>query len=148
VTTFEAGVLMEALGAALLALLLGTGAAGADDAAAPARVDTVVRAPVDAGAPVPPDAASAWLARDAWLGEDKARHFGVSYALVMTGAAGARVVGLDRDAALVAAVAGAAAAGLAKEVFDARRGGPFSLRDLVADAAGIAAAVLVVRAAR
>jgi hypothetical protein len=37
-------------------------------------------------------------------------------------------------------LAGAAVAGIGKEVLDVRRGGPFSLRDLVYDAAGIAVA--------
>jgi hypothetical protein len=41
-----------------------------------------------------------------------------------------------------------AAAGIAKELFDRRAGGPFSLRDLAADAVGAGAGWLLIRELR
>jgi uncharacterized protein YfiM (DUF2279 family) len=89
----------------------------------------------------PPDA-------DAWLGEDKVRHFTMSYAVVAVGFGTARAAGIERNTALASAAASAAAAGLLKEVYDRATGGIFSTRDLVWDAAGIIAGVLVLRQAR
>jgi uncharacterized protein YfiM (DUF2279 family) len=95
-------------------------------------------------APVPVDA----VPRDAWFGEDKVRHFLMSYAIVALTYGGARAVGLDREPATVGALATGAVAGVLKEVSDARRGEIFSVRDLVWDAAGLAAGLLVIQAAR
>ena len=74
---------------------------------------------------------------DAWLAEDKLQHFTVSAAATAMGYGGARFV-LDADEALVTAGAVALGLGIAKELVDVRRGGPFSLKDLVWDAAGVA----------
>jgi uncharacterized protein YfiM (DUF2279 family) len=85
---------------------------------------------------------------DAWLGSDKFRHFWMSYATAAFTFAGARAAGLDADAALMVALPAAGAAGVGKEVRDRRRGGIFSVRDLVADALGIGAAYFLLREVR
>lgn len=84
---------------------------------------------------------------DLWLAEDKIRHFTVSTAATTMGYGAARIA-LDRDEALLAATATALALGVGKEVVDLRRGGPFSLKDLVWDAAGIAVGVALVHRIR
>jgi uncharacterized protein YfiM (DUF2279 family) len=85
---------------------------------------------------------------DRWIAEDKARHMFTSMALVNFAAAGARIVGLENKDALVPAIAGAAAAGILKEVYDKRVGKPFSFRDLAWDAVGIGLGTIVVSHAR
>jgi uncharacterized protein YfiM (DUF2279 family) len=85
---------------------------------------------------------------DAWLGADKFQHFGMSFAITAYGFGAARTAGLDTGAALRVALPVAAAAGVGKEIHDRGRGGPFSVRDLVADALGIAAAWLILREVR
>jgi uncharacterized protein YfiM (DUF2279 family) len=85
---------------------------------------------------------------DAWLGSDKFRHAGMSYAVTAFSYAAARGAGAGRDASLQVAVPVAAVAGIGKEIYDRRQGGIFSVRDLVADAVGIGAAVLLLREVR
>ncbi len=96
--------------------------------------------PAGAGLAVP----AATRARDRWIGEDKARHFLMSFALTALGYGAASVVGVYGEAAVRAGAAGSAVAGIGKEVHDRRAGGPFSVRDLVWDAAGIGAGVAFV----
>ncbi|HSH44285.1 MAG TPA: hypothetical protein VK966_00380 [Longimicrobiales bacterium] len=79
---------------------------------------------------------------DAWLGEDKARHMGMSFAATLF-LYGAGRAALDHEAALPVAAAGSALAGVGKEVADARRGGRFSLRDLAWDAVGVGIGILL-----
>lgn len=85
---------------------------------------------------------------DGWLGFDKGLHFGASFLLTLSG----QYVltdkgGLSNGRALPLAAGTALALGLAKEVADSRRAAfpLFSLRDVVADVAGIAAGALVTR---
>jgi uncharacterized protein YfiM (DUF2279 family) len=85
---------------------------------------------------------------DAWFGSDKFRHFWMSYAATAFSFAGVRALGQDSDGALLVAVPAAAAAGVGKEIFDRRAGGIFSVRDLVADGLGIAAAYFLLREVR
>lgn len=85
---------------------------------------------------------------DAWLGSDKFQHFGMSYAVTAFTFAALRTAGADAGPALTAALPVAAAAGVGKEVHDRRRGQIFSLRDLVADGLGIAAAYFFLREVR
>jgi uncharacterized protein YfiM (DUF2279 family) len=85
---------------------------------------------------------------DLWLGADKFRHAGMSFAITAYGYGAARAAGADRGAALYIALPVAAAAGVGKEIHDHRRGGVFSIRDLVADAVGVAAAWLFLREVR
>ena len=85
---------------------------------------------------------------DRWFGEDKLRHFFASYAVAAVGYGSARLVGIESDAALSLGIGGAVVAGIGKEWVDVRRGGPFSLKDLVYDAAGIAVALAILRNTR
>jgi uncharacterized protein YfiM (DUF2279 family) len=86
--------------------------------------------------------------REAWTGEDKARHFLMSYAVVALTYGGGRAAGLDANVATTTAVVTGAVAGVLKEVSDQRRGGFFSVRDLAWDAAGVVAGLLMARSTR
>jgi putative lipoprotein len=78
--------------------------------------------------------------RDAWFGEDKVMHFVASFFATSISASGARAVGLSPRASAVAGAGRGSAAGVWKEVRDhARPGHSASVRDLVWDAAGVAA---------
>lgn len=90
----------------------------------------------------------AWRwADDDWTGRDKALHFGASALLTLSGqyVLVQKLHATDGEAAPFSSGA-ALAVGLAKEVHDARRpaGSGFSLKDLAWDAAGVAAALVVV----
>lgn len=104
----------------------------------PAQRSVVVRttAPVSSAAPlIPPDR---------WIAYDKAQHVLASALLVLSAQYALETKGgAGRHAALPLAIGVSAGAGVAKESFDARRvnGTGFSKKDLVADAAGIVAAV-------
>ena len=87
-------------------------------------------------------------AQDRWIAEDKARHLVTSMVAVGFGYSGARLVGMEGNDALIAAAAGAAAAGILKEFHDRKVGGPFSYRDLVWDAVGIGLGLVLVSNAR
>jgi uncharacterized protein YfiM (DUF2279 family) len=87
-------------------------------------------------------------ATDAWFGTDKLQHFWMSYATTAFTFAAARAAGLDARAGLAVAVPAAAAAGVGKELLDRKRGGPFSVKDLVADALGVGAAYFLLREVR
>lgn len=86
--------------------------------------------------PPPPPAPSAALV-DRWLAEDKAQHFAMSFAATSMTYGAARI-SLEPAPARTTAAGVAVMLGIGKELFDARRGGPFSLKDLVWDAAGVA----------
>lgn len=86
-------------------------------------------------------------APDHWFGADKFQHFAMSYAITAFAYAGTRTL-FDRDASLGVAIAAGSAAGLLKEFRDRSVGQPFSFRDLVWDAAGVALACVVVRQTR
>lgn len=84
---------------------------------------------------------------DRWWARDKLQHFTFSFLWAL----GSQYVLTDKvgwsdRAALPASAASTAAVGLAKEVYDARfdAGNRFSRRDLVADGAGLALAVVVI----
>ena len=83
---------------------------------------------------------------DRWLGEDKFKHLAFSY-LITVGTFGATRLAADHDASVTVATVAGAAAGIGKEIYDARRQGP-SLRDLLWDALGVAAAVLIAQETR
>ena len=103
-------------------------------------------------APDPPGPIEAALrsrqTADRWLSEDKFRHAGASWAAMVFTYAAARTIHDDGRTSLAVALPVTAALGLAKEAVDHRRGGPFSIRDLAADALGAGAAWLVLRAVR
>lgn len=85
---------------------------------------------------------------DSWTGEDKFRHAAASWAAMVFTYAAARAVHDDSDTAFAVALPVTAAAGIGKEIVDRRRGGPFSFRDLAADALGAGAAWLFLREVR
>jgi putative lipoprotein len=143
---------------ALLALLLAPLPAAAQGGSACPAV--VVRCPPTAKAvgarllsPLPgaaslSAAASDWRwADDRWTGRDKALHFGASALLTLSGQY-VLVQKLDATDGKAAPFSsgGALGLGIAKEVYDARRPGGtgFSFKDLAWDAAGVAAALVVV----
>lgn len=84
---------------------------------------------------------------DRWLAEDKLRHFTLSFAATQMAYGGASLV-LDREPAIAAAATVAIGLGIAKEVRDVRADGPFSLKDLAWDAAGVALGVGLARRIR
>jgi uncharacterized protein YfiM (DUF2279 family) len=85
---------------------------------------------------------------DSWTGEDKFRHAAASWAAMVFTYAAARAAHDDADAAIAVALPVTGALGVAKEIVDHRRGGPFSFRDLAADALGAGAAWLFLREMR
>jgi uncharacterized protein YfiM (DUF2279 family) len=85
---------------------------------------------------------------DAWFGNDKFRHFWMSYGATAFTFAAVRGAGVDAETALWVSLPVAAVAGIGKEVLDRRRGGIFSVRDLVADGLGLAAAYFLLREVR
>jgi uncharacterized protein YfiM (DUF2279 family) len=85
---------------------------------------------------------------DPWLSEDKFRHAAASWAAMVFSYAAARAVHDDSDTAFAVALPVTAGLGIAKEVADRRRGGPFSFRDLAADALGAGAAWFFLREMR
>ncbi|MBR9988714.1 MAG: hypothetical protein KFH98_03105, partial [Gemmatimonadetes bacterium] len=87
-------------------------------------------------------------AADRWTGEDKFRHAAASWAAMVFTYGVVRAVDDDPDTALAIALPVTAVIGIAKEVSDHRRGGPFSFRDLAADALGAGAAWLFLREVR
>ncbi len=103
--------------------------------------------PVTPANAVPDDAHSSTpavafqAAGDDWIAEDKLQHFTMSFAATAFAYAGARTA-LDSDAALISAGVVALAAGIGKEIHDARRGQHFCVRDLVWDAAGVALGIV------
>lgn len=86
---------------------------------------------------------------DRWFGADKVKHFFTS-AFVQSASYGTlRGVGAGHGAALAGASVTTAGVGIGKELFDARRGGHPSRKDLAWDAAGAATvSVLLARTAR
>lgn len=82
---------------------------------------------------------------DPWTSEDKFRHAAASWAAMVFTFAAVRSVHDEPDTALAIAVPVTAAFGIAKEIVDRRHGGPFSFRDLAADALGAGAAWLFLR---
>ena len=87
---------------------------------------------------------------DRWFAEDKLKHFAVSFVITSVSASAARFAGVDRHSSVLIGVGAGAAAGLAKEISDARPTSPgtFSYRDIIWDIAGVAAATAVVDASR
>lgn len=84
-----------------------------------------------------------------WFAEDKLKHFFASFVVTTLAASGARAAGLDAQPSLVAGAAVGTAAGVWKEIRDARQPDGFaSALDLVWDLAGVGAAVAVAAQAR
>jgi putative lipoprotein len=87
-------------------------------------------------------------ADDRWLSSDKARHFLVSAFVNSLSYSVARSARVSREGALVTGAAVAAGVGVGKELYDRKSGGDPSVKDLVADGAGIAAATALVAQTR
>jgi uncharacterized protein YfiM (DUF2279 family) len=83
------------------------------------------------------------VAADRWVGADKLKHFLASFFVQSVAYAGLRAADASHGASLAGASAATAAVGLWKERVDRHRTGLFSTRDLVWDAAGAAAASVV-----
>jgi uncharacterized protein YfiM (DUF2279 family) len=84
---------------------------------------------------------------DPWLGDDKLRHLTMSFAATSFAFAATRSLGAGEGAPVAAATA-ALAAGIGKELDDARHGRFFSLRDLAWDVAGVIAGYAVAKRGR
>jgi uncharacterized protein YfiM (DUF2279 family) len=84
--------------------------------------------------------------QDRWVGEDKFKHLAFSY-VVTAGTFGVSRLAADHDASITIGAIAGAAAGIGKEIYDARRQGA-SFRDLAWDALGVAAAVLIAQETR
>lgn len=85
--------------------------------------------------------------QDRWIAEDKARHFALSFAATSMAYGGARLR-LDPGPGRRTAAAVALLLGVGKELVDVRNGGPFSLKDLAWDAAGVALGSLLAQQIR
>lgn len=110
-------------------------------------------APGDGVGPRRPEPYAAWAAgphaavpaldggaqdeRDAWFAQDKMKHMVTSLGLTLMGYGAVRATGFGHRTAAWLAVGTAAAAGVAKEIYDRTHGRPFSLRDLAWDAVGV-----------
>lgn len=81
-----------------------------------------------------------------WFSEDKLKHFIASFVVTSVSASASRAAGLDRAESVGIGAGVGVAAGLIKEHEDSRTGGAFSGADLVWDAAGIGASILLLRA--
>jgi uncharacterized protein YfiM (DUF2279 family) len=100
----------------------------------------VAQQPRDSAPPLPPDR---------WLGADKVKHVFTAGLATAATFSGARLANLDRRPALGVGIGVGAIVAVGKEIRDRRVTGRFSVRDLAADAVGIAAyAALLARTAR
>lgn len=84
-------------------------------------------------------------AQDSWSGPDKIKHFFISAFIESLAFGGLQASGAERNTAFAGAIATTAAFALAREVYDKRTKGIFSIPDLTWDAAGAGAALLVLR---
>lgn len=83
--------------------------------------------------------------RDSWFGADKIKHFFMSAFIESVTFSGLQAAGAHRNAAFAGAVGAAAAAGVAKELYDKRTKGLFSVRDLTWDGLGTGAGLVMLR---
>ena len=80
---------------------------------------------------------------DAWLGEDKLKHFFTAAFVQSFGYATLRAAGAPHGTSLAGASAGTVAVSVGKEVWDSRGHGTPSGRDLAWDARGAGSATLL-----
>ncbi|HEX8395410.1 MAG TPA: hypothetical protein VF665_23875 [Longimicrobium sp.] len=81
---------------------------------------------------------------DSWIGEDKLKHFFVSFAVTSLAASGARAAGLSRDASTLVGVGTGVSVGAWKEWSDRNAGtGTPSFRDFAWDLGGVGVAAAV-----
>lgn len=81
--------------------------------------------------------------RDSWFSADKIKHFFLGAFVQSVTYSALRATGVDHRSSLLGATGGSVVVSVGKEVADARRGGLFSRRDLVWDAAGAGTATLL-----
>lgn len=114
-------------------------------AATPATTGLVLLAllALAVGPLAPAAGAQGAVAADRWFGADKVKHFLASFFVQSVTYATFRAADVPHGGALAGATAATAAVGLWKERVDRRRTGLFSARDLVWDAAGAAAATVL-----
>ncbi|HEX6558870.1 MAG TPA: hypothetical protein VF021_05390 [Longimicrobiales bacterium] len=85
--------------------------------------------------------------RDRWLAEDKLKHFTMSYGITVFAYAGARSFA-GHDGSIALAIGAGGAAGILKELYDRAHARPFSLRDLLWDAGGVAVGYAMIKNTR
>lgn len=85
---------------------------------------------------------------DGWFGADKIKHFVVSALLQSVTYSAAQAAGADKGDAMRLSLTTAIAAGVAREIYDARVKQRLSIPDLVWDAGGVAAATTMLRHTR
>ena len=73
---------------------------------------------------------------DRWFGADKVKHFLMSAFIQSAAFSAARAAGSSRPNAQIVAGVSSFTFAVGKEVFDRRRGRPFSVKDLVWDGGG------------
>jgi putative lipoprotein len=103
-----------------------------------ALIFLLVLAPVGA-------AAQANKPRDSWFGVDKVKHFFMSAFIESVTFSGLQAMGANRNTAFAGAVTATAGFAVGKEFRDRRVTGLFSYRDLVWDAVGGGAGLLMLR---
>ena len=80
---------------------------------------------------------------DRWLGTDKVKHFFMSAFVQSASYASLRAAGASHGPALLGATGVTLTLGIGKELHDRNTPSDFSVRDLVADAAGAGAATIL-----
>ena len=85
---------------------------------------------------------------DPWFGADKVKHFFMTAFVHSVTYSTVRLTNADHRSSMVGAAAMSAVFGIGKELYDRRRGGVFSTRDLVWDAAGAGSAAVVLTQTR
>jgi uncharacterized protein YfiM (DUF2279 family) len=85
---------------------------------------------------------------DSWFGVDKAKHFLVAAAIQSGSYAALRSADVRHWPSLDAGFGTTAAVSLGKEIYDRRRSGLFSWKDLAWDGAGAVAAAAVIHTTR
>jgi uncharacterized protein YfiM (DUF2279 family) len=82
---------------------------------------------------------------DRWLSSDKAKHFFTAAFVQSISFSALQTVRVGRTGAFIGATAVSSAVSVGKEIYDQRSGGKASFKDLTWDAAGIAAASVLLR---
>src|SRR5512146_2978332 len=76
---------------------------------------------------------------DRWFAPDKMKHFFMAAFVQSASFSGMRAVGMTKSSSLAGATVLTAGVSIGKEIHDRRSGGEFSVKDLMWDAAGMAA---------
>jgi uncharacterized protein YfiM (DUF2279 family) len=85
---------------------------------------------------------------DPWFGADKLKHFLISAMMQSTAVSVARAAGVQRNAAQIGGAVVTFSVGVGREVHDRRAGRALSLKDLLWDGLGGAAAASLLNGAR